>query len=295
MADPVADFLAREQDLLAEIDAAPIGPVINPVPVVPAAEQLGAMAVGPPSVGGGDSGVDLAGMDYQPAHTGMNDEAVPTFLFWELCFIMQTILCYNSTTSSKGSSPVPSLPRVEAENIRRWREQHKILLEKKDEAEEVKKNELRNCAKKELEEWYRQRDAALKLTKEANRKAEEEHLAAFSLEQGEGAQWDEIARLCEAKAQQKSGKDVSRLKSLLLHLKDRNRKWVSFIGTFFAKYLSTVRNVLMAEKQLCLPGFLPVWRESPILLLFVALWHLLTLRTISRVMLLNIKSNQDEY
>ncbi|VDL84251.1 unnamed protein product [Nippostrongylus brasiliensis] len=39
------------------------------------------------------------------------------------------------------------------------------------------------------------------------RKAEQEHLAAFGREQGEGAQWDEIARLCEAKAQQKGGKD----------------------------------------------------------------------------------------
>lgn len=56
------------------------------------------------------------------------------------------------------------------------------------------------------------------------RKAEEEHLAAFGREQGEGAQWDEIARLCEAKAQQKGGKDVSRLKSLLLHLKDHQPK-----------------------------------------------------------------------
>ena len=56
------------------------------------------------------------------------------------------------------------------------------------------------------------------------RKAEEEHLAAFTREQGEGAQWDEIARLCEAKAQQKGGKDVSRLKSLLLHLKDQHHK-----------------------------------------------------------------------
>ncbi|KIH59453.1 hypothetical protein ANCDUO_10317 [Ancylostoma duodenale] len=40
-----------------------------------------------------------------------------------------------------------------------------------DEAEEKKKNELRNNAKKELEDWYKQRDAALKLTKEANRYA----------------------------------------------------------------------------------------------------------------------------
>ncbi|KAK6021198.1 clathrin light chain [Ostertagia ostertagi] len=219
MADPVADFLAREQDLLAEIDGAPApAAAVNPPVPPPAgreddeeqiADDFGGL-MGPPSVGGGDSGVDLAGLDYQATPpvplvngTGANS--------------------HQSAASSKGTSPVPSVPRIEAENIRRWREQQKILLEKKDEAEEKKKNELRNAAKKELEDWYKQREAALKLTKEANRKAEQEHLAAFGREQGEGAQWDEIARLCEAKAAQKGGKDVSRLKSLLLHLKDQNQ------------------------------------------------------------------------
>ncbi|KAE9417401.1 hypothetical protein Angca_009140 [Angiostrongylus cantonensis] len=217
MADPVADFLAREQDMLAEIDGAPIPPAgvaadaTPPVPAAGIADEFGAMAVGPPSIGAVDSGVDLVGMDYQatPSVPLVNGNGVNS---------------QHSAASSKGASPVPSLTRVEAENIRRWREQQKIVLEKKDEAEERRKNELRNMAKKELEEWYKQRDAALKLTKEANRKAEEEHLAAFGREQGEGAQWDEIARLCEAKAQQKGGKDVSRLKSLLLHLKDHHRK-----------------------------------------------------------------------
>ncbi|KAJ1351955.1 hypothetical protein KIN20_008137 [Parelaphostrongylus tenuis] len=219
MADPVADFLAREQDLLAEIDGVPTGAPAGgllaanaapPQPAAAAADEFGAMAVGPPLVGA-DSGVDLTAMDYQatPSVPLVNGNGVNS---------------YNSAASSKGASPVPSVPRIEAENIRRWREQQKILLEKKDEAEEKRKNELRSLAKKELEEWYKQRDAALKLTKEANRKAEEEHLAAFGREQGEGAQWDEIARLCEAKAQAKGGKDVSRLKSLLLHLKDHQRK-----------------------------------------------------------------------
>ncbi|KAK6753111.1 hypothetical protein RB195_012609 [Necator americanus] len=212
MADPVADFLAREQDLFAEIEGAPVGgPPPAPAAVHEPADDFGAMMMDPPSVGGGDSGVDLAGMDYQPTPPVplVNGNGVSS---------------HHSAASSKGPSPVPAVPRIEAENIRRWREQQKVLLEKKDEAEEKKKNELRSAAKKELEEWYKQRDAALKLTKEANRKAEEEHLAAFGREQGEGAQWEEIARLCEAKAQQKGGKDVSRLKSLLLHLKDQQHK-----------------------------------------------------------------------
>ncbi|KAK6059398.1 hypothetical protein COOONC_02974 [Cooperia oncophora] len=167
MADPVADFLAREQDLLAEIEGAPApaAAAINPpIPAPPAgrdddeeqiADDFGGL-MGPPSVGGGDSGVDLAGMDYQatPPVPLVNGTGVNS---------------HQSAASSKGASPVPTVPRIEAENIRRWREQQKILLEKKDEAEEKKKNELRNIAKKELEEWYKQREAALKLTKEANR------------------------------------------------------------------------------------------------------------------------------
>ncbi|KIH64283.1 hypothetical protein ANCDUO_05405 [Ancylostoma duodenale] len=123
---------------------------------VAALDDFAAVVVGPPSVGGGDSGVDLAGMDYQatPPVPLVNGNGVTS---------------NHSAASSKGPSPVPAVPRIEAENIRRWREQQKILLEKKDEAEEKKKNELRNNAKKELEDWYKQRDAALKLTKEANR------------------------------------------------------------------------------------------------------------------------------
>lgn len=82
---------------------------------------------------------------------------------------------------------------------------------------------MKNAASKELDEWYKQRDATLKAVKESNRKAEEDHLAAFNKEQGENAQWNEIAKLCEAKAQ-KGGKDVSRMKSLLLHLKEQQSK-----------------------------------------------------------------------
>ncbi|VDM69703.1 unnamed protein product [Strongylus vulgaris] len=183
MADPVADFLAREQDLFAEIDGAP--PVGGP-PVAPAgmffhgflhisifnrsdfqaaalaADDLAAL-IDPPSVGGGDSGVDLAGMDYQPTPPVplVNGNGVNS---------------HQSAASSKGPSPVP-VPRIEAENIRRWREQQKILLEKKEAQPSASEkfrsigliNELRAAAKKELEDWYKQRDAALKLTKEANR------------------------------------------------------------------------------------------------------------------------------
>ncbi|VDK46499.1 unnamed protein product [Cylicostephanus goldi] len=159
-------------------------------PPAPAADEIAAL-IDPPSVGGGDSGVDLAGMDYQPTPPGMqtclfsffiadhlnnatltypmNDfECGSTYLLLVPLVNGNGVNSHQSAASSKGPSPVP-VPRIEAENIRRWREQQKVLLEKKDEAEEKKKNELRAAAKKELEDWYKQREAALKLTKEANR------------------------------------------------------------------------------------------------------------------------------
>ncbi|GMR63254.1 hypothetical protein PMAYCL1PPCAC_33449, partial [Pristionchus mayeri] len=93
-----------------------------------------------------------------------------------------------------------------------------------DEAEEKKKQELRLQGQKELADWYAQREAALKVASEANRKAEAEHLAAFAKSQGDGAQWDEVAKLCGDGKTAKGGKDVSRLKSLLLHLKEQQAK-----------------------------------------------------------------------
>lgn len=37
----------------------------------------------------------------------------------------------HSSSASNGPSPVPSMPRIEAENIRKWREQQAARLEKK--------------------------------------------------------------------------------------------------------------------------------------------------------------------
>lgn len=126
----------------------------------PAFDDFAAMGVDPPSVGGGDSGVDLAAMDFQPTPPGEFffelRKCIATYHHFLLIYIGQynshympilVIQLYkeysvplvngngvnsnHSAASSKGPSPVPAVPRIEAENIRRWREQQKILLEKK--------------------------------------------------------------------------------------------------------------------------------------------------------------------
>lgn len=109
--------------------------------------------------------------------------------------------------------------RPEAEKIRIWREEQTKRLEKKDESEEKAKEEWRGKAKKELDDWYKHHAEQLEKTRENNRAAEE----AFIKDRDEkvpGQAWEKITRLCEFNPKNsKNTKDVSRLRSILLQLK----------------------------------------------------------------------------
>lgn len=59
--------------------------------------------------------------------------------------------------------------REEPERIKLWREEQKTRLEQKDLEEEKKKDELREQAKKELEDWYKHHEEAIAKTKSSNR------------------------------------------------------------------------------------------------------------------------------
>merc|ERR1711923_289328 len=109
--------------------------------------------------------------------------------------------------------------RSEPEKIKVWREEQKARLEKKDAEEEQKKNELREIAKKELDDWYKHHNEQMQKTKENNRAAEE----AFVSERDEkvsGQAWEKVTRLCEFNPKNsKTSKDVSRFRGILLQLK----------------------------------------------------------------------------
>lgn len=117
------------------------------------------------------------------------------------------------------STPQTNIVRVEPEKIRKWREEQKTRLEEKDKEEEQKKEELRLQAKVELEDWLRQTEETIAKTKAASRGAEKED----SFENGDiepGTEWERIAKLCDFNPKSnKSGKDVSRMRSIYLHLK----------------------------------------------------------------------------
>lgn len=64
---------------------------------------------------------------------------------------------------------VPKPVQEEPEKIRRWREEQKQRLEEKDREEELKKTELREQARKELEDWYKHHEDTIAKTKATNR------------------------------------------------------------------------------------------------------------------------------
>ncbi|XP_025410466.1 clathrin light chain isoform X5 [Sipha flava] len=123
------------------------------------------------------------------------------------------------------SSPIitPKVEREEPEKIKKWREQQKTRLEEKDADEEKKKEELRQVAKKELEEWYKIHKEQIAKTKDVNREAAinaEKQFVAESDEIEPGTEWDRISKLCDFNPKSnRASKDVTRMRSIILQLK----------------------------------------------------------------------------
>lgn len=111
----------------------------------------------------------------------------------------------------------------EPEKIKKWREEQKARIEAKDAEEQIKKQEWRELAKKELEEWYKHRQEQLVKTIENNRmtnKASEAEIMASRDNDSNGHDWERIAKLCDFNPKaNKNQKDNSRLRSILLQLK----------------------------------------------------------------------------
>ncbi|XP_013417996.1 clathrin light chain A isoform X6 [Lingula anatina] len=191
-ADPAAAFLAREQDELAGLEDDTFG--------VSGGQQSG----------GQDFGFDddLEQPPQQQSNVGdfLDDFGAPP-------------PAMNGPSDTYSAISQVDRQRQEPEKIRLWREQQKERLEKKDADEAEKKEEWREAAKKEMEDWYKHRAEQLQKTKETNRAAE----ADFVKERDEtipGGEWEKICRLCEFNPKgSKTTKDISRMRSILLQLK----------------------------------------------------------------------------
>ncbi|ESO85332.1 hypothetical protein LOTGIDRAFT_195870 [Lottia gigantea] len=246
--DPAADFLAREQDELAGLEDD------NPTESAPQ-EDFNAFGEEQPASSNqedlfGDSGLEDPATGDAGGVNGDLDVSSP---FGQSDGLLDMgsgigdqsgglldsgnqsggLLDMDSGPSDFGASELASngpsdaysaisqqdVVRSEPEKIKKWREEQKERLEKKDAEEVKKKADWQSVAKKELEDWYKHHSEQLTKTHSNNLVAEK----AFIKERDEsvpGHEWEKICRLCEFNPKVvKSTKDVTRMRSILLQLK----------------------------------------------------------------------------
>ncbi|XP_074594351.1 clathrin light chain isoform X1 [Brevipalpus obovatus] len=171
--DPAAEFIAREQNVLAEIE--------------------------------------------QDDHRDENSSETSNNMYNNI----------NSNSNSNLSNQIngDKQPFQEPEKIKKWREEQRAMLNAKDEEEAKRKKELAEQAKKEVEEWYTRYREQLNKSKQTNREAcknaEKEWIAERDAE-APGQEWERITRMCDFNPKSsRNSKDTSRMKSILLQLKQQ--------------------------------------------------------------------------
>merc|ERR1712001_14093 len=131
----------------------------------------------------------------------------------------------NSTASSdlSLSNSKTTEPREDPEVIKQWKENQIQLLQNKDQEEEKEKELLKEQAKKELEDWYKQHSEQLSKLQAANRAASvsyEQELELTTTKLVPGTEWERVAKLCDFNPKNaKNTKDISRMRSVILQLK----------------------------------------------------------------------------
>ncbi|XP_016097021.1 clathrin light chain A-like isoform X4 [Sinocyclocheilus anshuiensis] len=109
--------------------------------------------------------------------------------------------------------------QAEPESLRKWREEQSERLEQLDANSRKQEVEWKEKAKLELEEWHTRQNEQLEKTKVNNRAAEEAMVSELDMN-SPGTEWERVARLCDFNPKSsKQAKDVSRMRSVLISLK----------------------------------------------------------------------------
>merc|ERR1712045_212551 len=110
--------------------------------------------------------------------------------------------------------------KEEPEFMRKWKEEQKARLEKKDQEEAAAMEELKVKAKQELEDWYKRYETQIEKTKNCNREEETKYEGNEMNHIEPGSEWERVAKHCDFSAKAPGhSKDVSRLRSIMLQLK----------------------------------------------------------------------------
>ncbi|KAI6654524.1 Clathrin light chain A-like [Oopsacas minuta] len=114
-----------------------------------------------------------------------------------------------------------SMFSVEPECIQAWRRDKEEMLDQKEAEASEEMRKWREAAQQELRDWYDHHNSQVETRKQDNRAAEQ----AFIDERDQlvpGTEWEKVANLCDfsAKGPGRNSKDVSRMRSIYLHLKE---------------------------------------------------------------------------
>merc|ERR1712045_151187 len=110
--------------------------------------------------------------------------------------------------------------KEEPEFMRKWKEEQQERLRKKDDEESAAKEELKQKAKQELEDWYKRYETQIEKTKSSNREEETKYEGNEMNHIEPGSEWERVAKHCDFSAKAPGhSKDVSRLRSIMLQLK----------------------------------------------------------------------------
>jgi len=124
-----------------------------------------------------------------------------------------------ATELSSGMSKL-YVAKEEPEFMRKWKEEQKERLEKKDQEETAAMEELKVKAKQELEDWYKRYETQIEKTKNCNREEETKYEGNEMNHIEPGSEWERVAKHCDFSAKAPGhSKDVSRLRSIMLQLK----------------------------------------------------------------------------
>jgi len=204
--DPAAEFLAQQQDEIADL------------------ENIGTAET--PDLGFDTNGTEEPPVQVEDMFGGPVEPAEPVVVengiedFQELEEKMDPSQAYAAIAAA--DARIEEL-RSEPEKIRLWREENTKRLAEKDAESEEKRQEWLAQAKKELEDWEKNRAEQLEKTRESNRLAEEQFIKDRD-QSTPGSEWERVSKLCDFNPKGAKGtKDVTRMRSSLLQLKQNPR------------------------------------------------------------------------
>lgn len=235
--DPAADFLAAEKSDLAEIEAGtdvvydqvptqeggfqeiePTETIETPSESIPTAETSNNDQFDP---FGGQATAEPAaqddGLDFIQSATVVASEPVQDLGEFESEPVQPVV-------ASEPVAPVYTMPKIEPEIIKQWREEFKLRTDKIEADADQEANEWRQAAQEALDKFYADRDEKMSQTRKMNRESAD----ALKLDNdsfdptkdmNDQEKWDQVTQRIDFNAKGSCTKDNSRMRQVLLQLK----------------------------------------------------------------------------